>query len=553
MGEAKGIFPGRVVWVYDPDATNKSCSNSQNYDGTTDEKDDGWFLTKNNNQTVIDKMLSDGIQSLTGQTSDSEAWNALFRFHNKNRGKGEIGYKTGEKIFIKINSTSSWGGNYNTNNLSKVDSRFNPYFNISETSPQILLSTLRQLVNVIGVAQKDIYIGDPLKHIYKHIYDLLYAEFPNVHYLDYSYSTLGREKVVASPTALIHYSDNGEILKTNVWYNNEPGIDPTIQDYLYTILDEAEYMINVPMLKGHRRAGITMFAKNHFGSHTRGDASHLHNGLVAPTEMPNVSRPGYGLYRIQVDIMGHKLLGEKNLLFLMDALWSADHELANPKKFKIQPFNNDWMSSIFLSLDPVAIESVGYDFIRSEFTSERDNSDGAGTYVQMEGVDDYLHQAADKSNWPEGIIYDPEKDGVEIASLGTHEHWNNSNDKQYSRNLGTGQGIELIKTSPSTYLEDNVLQVSGFKLYPNYPNPFNPSTRIKYSLANDGIVNLSVYDVNGKLVESILKNEFKPSGEYEIEFNANQLSSGVYYYQLIVDSYGKTRSGSLTQKMILMK
>ena len=63
------------------------------------------------------------------------------------------------------------------------------------------------------------------------------------------------------------------------------------------------------------------------------------------------------------------------------------------------PFNNSWSSSVFASLDNVAIESVGYDFLRSEFTVAR----GAGTYVQMDGVDDYLHQAADSTNWPAGI------------------------------------------------------------------------------------------------------------------------------------------------------
>jgi hypothetical protein len=61
-------------------------------------------------------------------------------------------------------------------------------------------------------------------------------------------------------------------------------------------------------------------------------------------------------------------------------------------------------------------------------------------------VDDYLHQAADSVNWPVGIVYTPNGDGITIPkSLGVHEHWNNPMDKQYSRNLGTGEGIELVK------------------------------------------------------------------------------------------------------------
>ena len=105
------------------------------------------------------------------------------------------------------------------------------------------------------------------------------------------------------------------------------------------------------------------------------------------------------------------------------------------------------MSSVFASLDPVAIESVGYDFLRSEFTATR--TPAAGTYVQMPAVDDYLHQAADSVNWPTGIVYDPDKTGTPLGSLGTHEHWNNAAARQYSRNLSpaTGTGIELIQTA----------------------------------------------------------------------------------------------------------
>ena len=102
-------------------------------------------------------------------------------------------------------------------------------------------------------------------------------------------------------------------------------------------------------------------------------------------------------------------------------------------------------SSLFMSQDIVAIESVMLDFLRSE------GAVVAGT------PDNYLHEAAQADNPPSGTVYDPENDGIPLKSLGVHEHWNNSTDKQYSRNLGTGEGIELIqviKTSP-TAVENN--------------------------------------------------------------------------------------------------
>lgn len=101
----------------------------------------------------------------------------------------------------------------------------------------------------------------------------------------------------------------------------------------------------------------------------------------------------------------------------------------------------------FYTLDPVAIESVGYDFLRTEFNGVNKHDPVNNEWEDipnMFGVDDYLHQAADRANWPEGIIYDPDNSGIPVPVLGTHEHWNNPVDKQYSRNLGTGKGIELV-------------------------------------------------------------------------------------------------------------
>jgi len=80
-----------------------------------------------------------------------------------------------------------------------------------------------QLVNETGITQSDIYVGDTMKHIYKHRYDILHPEFPDVHYLDYDGCTnLGREKATVSNTAKIEYSNRGETLRTDVWLNGEP-------------------------------------------------------------------------------------------------------------------------------------------------------------------------------------------------------------------------------------------------------------------------------------------------------------------------------------------
>ena len=85
-----------------------------------------------------------------------------------------------------------------------------------------------------------------------------------------------------------------------------------------------------------------------------------------------------------------------------------------------------------------------------------------------------------------------------------------------------------------------------FRLEQNYPNPFNPSTIIKFAITSNQFVQLKIYDVLGREVASLV-NEEKPSGSYEINFNAAQLSSGIYFY--------KMQAGSFVQikKMILLK
>lgn len=92
--------------------------------------------------------------------------------------------------------------------------------------------------------------------------------------------------------------------------------------------------------------------------------------------------------------------------------------------------------------------------------------------------------------------------------------------------------------------ETNIL--NSFYLYQNYPNPFNPSTKINYKVGEPGLVLLKVYNVLGIEVATIV-NEYKNSGNYSVDFNALNLSSGVYFYSLSVNNFTQTR------KMILEK
>jgi hypothetical protein len=93
---------------------------------------------------------------------------------------------------------------------------------------------------------------------------------------------------------------------------------------------------------------------------------------------------------------------------------------------------------------------------------------------------------------------------------------------------------------------DNQLHTLNYKLEQNYPNPFNPSTTISFTITTSSLVTLKVFDILGNEIRSLV-NEEKSAGNYELEFNAANLPSGVYFYRL------QTANFIETKKMILMK
>jgi hypothetical protein len=281
----------------------------------------------------------------------------------------------------------------------------------------------------------------------------------------------------------------------------------------------ADYILSVPALKGHRWGGVTFFAKNHFGSNTNDGAWHLHKGLHR-TDYDAPLRDGYNRYRVFVDLMSYEHLGGKTLIYIGDLLWGTSYEHDPPAKFLSAPFNNDWSSSILVSLDPVAVSSVALDILQEEFQVEDlTTTPPRYTYVRFSGVDDYLHQAASSEWWPDGITYDPEGDGTSVTSLGVHEHWNNPVDKQYSRNLGTGEGIELIyqnlQQEPSSINEKNSerIQVKA------YLSSGNSTLNLEFSKDVQGQITINIYNLSGRLMQNASLESVSANTTSQISLN----------------------------------
>ena len=392
-GTGIGAMPGRVVWVHDPGCVE--------WDGSG-----YWWELSNFDEAAIQDMVNDSIASLGGRKTAQEGWDAMFRANRKIRDKQD-GYTAGEKIAIKANINGSAVYDDDTSGETKM----------SYTNPVLLKALLTSLVEEAGVRPADITVYDVSRLFPDYMVELCTrGNLKGVRFV-------GRNNGVADESALIQWSYpfNGKV------------------NYLPTCVTEAEYIINLANLKGHSY-GVTLCGKNHFGSFLNGNA-------MRPPEGANLhqwlTRNEMGIYSPLVDLMANADLGGKTVLYMLDAIICAPSEGASitgdNSRWQQAPFNGHYTASVFMSQDPVAIDSVGADFLMNEPAVTSRN----GSLQDNPTVENYLHEAGLAGQAPSGTIY-TDGQGHTVTNLGVHEHWNNSIDKQYSRNLGKDEGIELI-------------------------------------------------------------------------------------------------------------
>lgn len=392
-GTGVGAMPGRVVWAYDPDAV---------------EWDGGgyWWELSHFDEPAIQRMVDAGIASLGGRDSAADGWAALFQAHNSGRGKPG-GYAVGEKIAVKTNINGSGVMDDDTSGRTQM----------SCTNPVLLKALLVSLVEDAGVPPADITVYDVSRLFPEYMVELCTGgNLRGVRFVDRDSGT----------------ADEGAPI---IWSHAFAG---RVND-LPTCVTGAEYVINLANLKGHS-CGITLCGKNHFGSF-------INENRMRPPEGANLhqwlTRNEMGIYSPLTDLMANADLGGKTVLYMLDALICAPSEgasvTADNSKWRQATFHGDYTSSVFVSQDPVAIDSVGADFLMNEPAVTSRN----GALRNNPTVESYLHEAGLVSAPPSGTVYTDSR-GNAVSNLGVHEHWNNSTQKQYSRSLGKGEGIELV-------------------------------------------------------------------------------------------------------------
>lgn len=386
IGEAKGINPGRVTWIRDTRAAK--------FDGTG-----FWWDDNNTDQNIVSEMISKSIRWLAGKPTDKEAWDAIFKYFNQTKNGNNYGYKKGEKIVIKVNLNQDRNAKWNNQHMP---------------SPHTVYALVDQLINVVGVKGEDITIADASRTIGDPLYNKIHKD-PNPEFQAVKFVGGNRTLPIEDMSHPIYFSGN-----------NLPDAGVPM------VYIEAMYIINMALFRAHTMFGVTLCGKNHFGS------VYFQGRGFNPEPLHKSQWSTYGKYHCVVDLIGHDELGGKTVLYVIDGLY---HSLNQEDKTidKFASFDNGWASSIFASQDPVAIDSVALDFLANEPNISVKGTSGC--------PDNYLIEAALANNPPSGTFYNPNHTGP-LNSLGVHEHWNNPSDKKYSRNLETGNGIELCSQDP---------------------------------------------------------------------------------------------------------
>ena len=250
-------------------------------------------------QEVVTNMMSEAIRALTNQPTVNAAWTYLFTHHNSDNHD----YQQGEKIAVKLNLN---------NNIHDINTNQVPMI-------QTIRALLNQLVNQKGVREEDIIIYDTTRDFVSYQRNGILNYFPNV---------------VLSPT--------------NTCLINEKILGARISQ----VIKEANYIINMPLLRTHERAGATLSLKNHLGSVCEPDLFHYDFYNTSPAQ------------NSLAVLNSHPYIKDKTILIIDDAIYGlkSGGPMGNPDgSAGIKPYPN----SIFMSEDPVAIDSVMIDYLQS--------------------------------------------------------------------------------------------------------------------------------------------------------------------------------------------
>jgi hypothetical protein len=304
-----GKLNGKVIHVHAPNVTNWNFDYTKYYGRTQTPSVPGV------NQTVVDAMVDRGVAALFGLPSSQvgEAWARLIP-----------DYVPGKRVAIKINLNNSFSCATTETDIDAIAQPIN--------------AVIRGLKS-LNVLDQDIVLYDAIRY------------FPDRLYQELAYKN-------------VQIHDNGCRGNISTWSSTDPdakvqfsppsGGGPNVR--LSDTLVEADYLINMPIMKGHPIAGVTLSFKNHFGSTNNPSGMHTY---VSTT---------YSLieqYNALVDLNSNPHIRDKTVLILGDGIYGSRRYQDSPPQ-PWSTFGNQSPCSLFFATDPVAVDCVMHDLLKAE-------------------------------------------------------------------------------------------------------------------------------------------------------------------------------------------
>jgi uncharacterized protein (DUF362 family) len=302
---------------------------------------------------VVKKMVDSGVMELTGRSSRAAAWQALLP-----------DYVPGQRVAIKVNLN-------NAHSVGDSD-------NVIDAAIEPVNAVIAGLKD-IGVAASDIWVYDAVRSIPTRFKDG--CSYPAVHFSGDSTS-----------------NPQGFSSTQKVSFQPPPGEPALADQHISNVLVNADYLINMPLMKKHGGAWVTLSFKNHFGSIEYCAALHEY---TFPYEHDYTSA-----YSPLVDIYKNPHFGAKTILTIGDGLFgSRGAQNSVPEPWTA--FGDDSPRSLFFSQDPVAIDSVMYDFLDEE-AEVRVHGDDYLPLAAQAGLGVFEHRdpgASNREEWYSQIDY----------------------------------------------------------------------------------------------------------------------------------------------------
>lgn len=261
--------------------------------------------------------------------------------------------------------------------------------------------------------------------------------------------------------------------------------------------------------------------------------------------VPSIGLPGTNIYSLNLDSLGNIFVGTSlNGVFMSTdggTFW-AQSGISSPL--------------IFYSVKALALADEGRIIAGTDTSGAFLSNDQGANWTSISSIAGrdvacfaldnpsmYFAGTSDRGvfvSTDRGLSWHPANNGLPDSSILSF-----AIDQNGTLHAGTSKGM-YSSTSITNRIDNNHKVPSTFSLLQNYPNPFNPATVITYQLAANRVVTLKVYDVLGRLVNTLI-DEHQTAGAHSVTFNGNNLPSGIYFYRLQAGNYVETK------KMILLK